>query len=147
MNVEASKRVKKIQELHKKVQDQIEKSNERYQSQANKHRKQVLFKPGDLVLVHLRKEWFPSKRKFKLMPRADEPFEVLKKINDNEYKVDLHGEYGVSCTFNVANLKPYFDYDKLENLRANSLQKGEDDIPMGSNEGDQVQRQSNPKEV
>jgi len=56
MNVKASKQVKEIQEIHKKVQDQIEKSNERYQSQANKHRKQALFKPGDPVWVHLGKE-------------------------------------------------------------------------------------------
>jgi len=49
MDVEASRRAKGIQGLHKIVQAQIEKSNERYQSQANKHRKQALFKPGDLV--------------------------------------------------------------------------------------------------
>jgi len=64
------------------------------------------------------------------MPQADRPFEVLETINDNAYKVDLPGEYGVSCTFNVADLKPYFDDDNLENLRANSLQQGEDDAPM-----------------
>ena len=68
MNVEASKKVKEIQELHNKVQDQIKKANERYQTQANKHRKQALFKPGDLVWVHLRKERFLPKRKSKLMP-------------------------------------------------------------------------------
>ena len=68
------------------------------------------------------KERFPSKRKSKLMPRADGPFEVLEKINDNAYKVDLPGEYGVSCTFNVTDLKPYFEDDHLENLRVNSLQ-------------------------
>jgi len=49
MDVEASRRVKEIQELHNKVQDQNEKSNERCQGQANKHRKQALFKSGDLV--------------------------------------------------------------------------------------------------
>jgi len=64
------------------------------------------------------------------MPRADGPFEVLEKINDNAYKVGLSGEYGVSCTFNVTDLKPYFDDDNLENLRASSPLKGEDDAPM-----------------
>ena len=113
MDVEASRRVKEIQELHKKVQAQIEKSNERYQSQANKHRKQALLQPGQLVWVHLRKERFPSKRKSKLMARADGPLEVMEKINDNAYKVDLPGEYGVSCTFNDADLKPHFDDDSL----------------------------------
>ena len=42
-----------------------------------------------------------------LMPRDDGPFELLKRINDNAYKVDLPGGYGVSATFNVADLKAY----------------------------------------
>jgi len=62
MDAEAGKIVKEIQELHKRVQDQIKKANERYQNQANKNRKPAIFKPGDLVWVHLRKERFPSKR-------------------------------------------------------------------------------------
>jgi len=33
---------------------------------ANKHKKRVVFQPGDLVWVHLRKERFPSKRKFQV---------------------------------------------------------------------------------
>ena len=78
---------------------------------------------------------------------ADGPFDVLDKINDTTYNVGLPGEYGVSCTFNAADLKPHFGDDNLENLRENSLQQGEDDVPKGSNGSDQVQRQLNPKEV
>ena len=70
--------------------------------------------------MHLRKERRPSKRKSKLMPRADGPFEVVEKINGNAYKIDLLGDYGVSCTFNVADLSPYFADEPLENLRSNS---------------------------
>jgi len=65
-----------------------------------------LFKPGDPVWVHLRKARFPSKWKSKLIPSAKGPFEVLEKVNNNAYKIDLPGESGVSYTFNVANLKP-----------------------------------------
>jgi hypothetical protein len=36
------------------------------------------------------------------MPRADGPFEVLKKINENAYKLDLPADFGVSPTFNIA---------------------------------------------
>ncbi|XP_057543337.1 uncharacterized protein LOC130821563 [Amaranthus tricolor] len=46
---------------------------------------------GDLVWIYMRKERFPSQRKNKLMPRAEGPFEVVEKINDNAYKVDLGG--------------------------------------------------------
>jgi len=55
----------------------------------------------------------PSKRKSKLIPRVDGPFEVLECFNDNAYKVDLPGDYGVSAMFNVAILSPYLDDDYL----------------------------------
>jgi len=61
------------------------------------------------------------------MPRADGPFEVLERISDNAYKVDLPGDYGVSATFNVADLSPYLEGDYLEDLRENSLSQGEND--------------------
>ena len=77
--------------------------------------------------IHLRKEQFPSKRKSKLMPRADGPFEVLKRVNDNACKVNLLEDYGVLANFNMANLSPYLKDDHLANLRANSPQQGEHD--------------------
>ena len=77
-----------------------------------------------MVWIHLRKERFPAKRKTKLMPRADGPFEVLERINDNAYKVNLPGEYGVSASFNVGDLSPYEEDDHLSNLRQISFNKG-----------------------
>jgi len=41
-----------------------------------------------------------------------------------------------SCTFNVVDLKPYFEDDKLENLRENSFLEGEDDVPMEDQQGE-----------
>jgi hypothetical protein len=52
----------------------------------------------------MRKEIFPAHRKSKLQPRGDGPFQILERINDNTYKVDLPSEYGVSATFNVSDL-------------------------------------------
>ncbi|GKB28436.1 hypothetical protein Tco_0867837 [Tanacetum coccineum] len=43
----------------------------------------------------------------KLQPRAGGPFQVLKRINDNTYKIDLPSTYNVSATFNVADLSTY----------------------------------------
>jgi len=42
-----------------------------------------------------------------LHPQGDGPFQILEKINDNAYKVDLLGEYNVSTTFNVFDLSHY----------------------------------------
>jgi len=135
---EAEKRSKEIQDLHSHIWERLEKSNANAMSQANKHKKNVQYQPGDLVWIHLRKERFPSKRKSKLMPRSDGPFEILEKIGSNAYEVDLPGEYGVSTTFNVADLSPYYDEDEeIPSLRSNSSQAGEDDgdhpqrIPKG----------------
>ena len=35
------------------------------------------------------------------------PFKVLEKINDNAYKLELHADFALSPTFNIADLKPY----------------------------------------
>jgi len=75
--------------------------------------------------VHLRKEGFPSKCKTELMPRAHRPFEVLERINNNAYKLNLQGDYRMSTAFNVVDLSPYLEDDTLENLRANSSQQWE----------------------
>jgi hypothetical protein len=52
----------------------------------------------------MRKERFPARRRSKLHPRGDSPFQVLERINDNACKLDLPGEYNISATFNVSDL-------------------------------------------
>ncbi|XP_074303235.1 uncharacterized protein LOC141637674 [Silene latifolia] len=59
-----------------------------------------------LIWLHLRKERFPSKRKNKLMPRADGPFKILESYGTNAYKLELPND---------------------ENLRSNSQKEGEND--------------------
>jgi hypothetical protein len=72
-----------------------------------------VFEPGDWVWLHLRKECFSEKQLSKLLPQGDRPFEVVEHINDNAYKLDLPGEYGISASFNVANLSPFNVGDDL----------------------------------
>ena len=55
----------------------------------------------------MHKERFPAQRRSKLLPRGDCPFQVLERINNNAYKLDLPGEYTVSATFNVTDLSPF----------------------------------------
>jgi len=125
---EAEKRAKEIKDLHTQVRERIEKINSQVGQQVNKHKKSVHFQPGDLVWIHMRKERFPSKRKSKIMPRSEGPYEVLEKVGPNAYKIDLPGDYGISATFNVADLRPYVDESEaIPSLRPNSSQPGVDD--------------------
>jgi hypothetical protein len=82
----------------------------------------------------LRKDRFPALRKSKLMPRADGPFKVLERINDNAYKRDLPVDFGVSSTFNIADLKPYLGEDDEIELRMTQMQEGEDDEDITTND-------------
>jgi len=61
------------------------------------------------------------------MPRADGPFEIIKRLKDNAHKVDLPRDYGCSATFNVADLSSYLDDDYHKDLKANSSSQGEND--------------------
>ena len=89
----------------------------------------IVFDPGELVWLHLRKERFPKQRKSKLMPPMDGLFQVLEPNNKNAYKLDLPGEYNMSAAFNVADLTPFAAGDDLD-LRTNPFQEeGNDVIP------------------
>jgi hypothetical protein len=87
----------------------------------------IEFEPGDLVWLHLRKERFPELRNSKLLPRADGPFKVLDKINDNAYRLDLPTDFKVSPTFNIADLKPYLGEEVELESRTTQMQEGEND--------------------
>jgi hypothetical protein len=102
-------------------------ANAKYQNAGSKGRNLVTFEPGDMVWLHLQKDRFPALRCSKLMPRAASPFKVLTKINDNAYVIDLPMEFGVSTSFNVADLKPYASEDEELSSRTTSVQEGEDD--------------------
>ena len=73
----------------------------------------------------MHKERFPKQRHSKLQPRGDGPFQVVARVNDNAYKLDLPGEYSVSPTFNVSDLVP-FDYEGGDS-KANPFEEGESD--------------------
>ena len=82
------------------------------------------------------KEIFSAKRCSKLLPRGDGPFQVLKRINDNAYKLDLFGEYNVNATFNVTDLSPF---DVGDDLRENHFQEEGNDGDQGTASKDLVQ--------
>uniref|UniRef100_A0A2N9HC89 RNA-directed DNA polymerase n=1 Tax=Fagus sylvatica TaxID=28930 RepID=A0A2N9HC89_FAGSY len=82
-SLDGQKKAEMVKKLHESVQQHIEKKKEQYANKANQGTRS------------------------KLHPRGDGPFQILEKINDNAYKVDLPGEYKVSATFNVSDLSPF----------------------------------------
>ena len=128
VSIDGKAKAEKVRTLHEQARANMEKKVEQYAKYANKGRKQVVFDNGDWIWLHLRKERFLEKRKSKLHPRGDRPFQVLKRVNDNAYKLDLPGEYNVSATFNVSDLSP-FDF---ADSRTNPFEEGGNDGPQGS---------------
>jgi hypothetical protein len=132
LNFDAIQRVELMLKLHETTKENIERMNAKYKLIGDKGRKQLDFAPGDLVWLHLRKERFPDLRKSKLMPRADDPFKVLEKINENAYKLDLPVDFGVSPTFNIADSKPCLgEEDELES-RTTQMQEREEDVDINT---------------
>ncbi|KAH9780582.1 Endonuclease [Citrus sinensis] len=126
VNLDSKKKAEIVKQIHEKAKFNIERRTEQYAKQANKGRHKLVFEPGDWVWLHMRKERFSERRKSKLLPRGDGPFQVLECINDNAYKLDLPGEYNVSATFNVSDLSPF---DVGDDLKTNPLQEeGNDEI-------------------
>ena len=63
------------QKIHEKVR--ANRKNGLYARQTIKSRRKVVFEPGDLVWVHLRKKRISNQQKTMLQPRGDGSFQVL----------------------------------------------------------------------
>ena len=65
--------------------------------------RQQIFVPSDLVMVYLRREWFPTGTYHKLKYKKIGSCKIIKKINDNAYEVSLPENLDISPIFNVSN--------------------------------------------
>ncbi|RDY04059.1 hypothetical protein CR513_12266, partial [Mucuna pruriens] len=106
VNQNGLSKVQFVKNLHEKACGHMEWNSELYAKNVNKDNKGKVFKECDLVWVHLRNDRLPTLRKSKHLPRGDEPFKVVTKINDNAY-----------CT-------------QILNLRTNSFQEKEPDMNL-----------------
>ena len=112
INLDGKKKANFVMQIHKKARLNIERRTEQYSTQANKGRRQLVFEPGDWVWLHMRKERFPAKRRSKMLPRGDGPFQVLECINDNAYKLDSVLDFKIA----LSSFLP-FDLHEVEEPR------------------------------
>ena len=74
-----------------------------------------------------------------MQPRGYGPFQVLVKINDNAYKLDMPREYGnISATFNLADLS-FFDVGNESDSRTNPFKEEGNDGGATSPSNDPLQ--------
>jgi len=69
--------------------------------------------------MHMCKKRFLEHGRSQLILKGDGPFQILKRINVNAYKMDLSDEYGVRATFNIFSYLLLFYIG--DDLRSNSF--------------------------
>ena len=94
---------KQFQEVQTDVKNKLEKSNAKYQMETNMHRRFKLFDVGDELMVFISKSRMQGGH-CKLQQRKYGSYQIVKKINNNAYVVDLPTWMRISKTFNVADL-------------------------------------------
>ncbi|XP_024010389.1 uncharacterized protein LOC112085411 [Eutrema salsugineum] len=109
VSLDGKKKAELVKQIHEKACINIDNKTKYYTKHANKGRKEVVFEEGDMVWIYLRKDRFPNERKYKLMPRIDGPFKIIKKINNNAYQLNLQED---------------------TDLRSNPFQVGEENMIM-----------------
>ncbi|GKA17639.1 putative nucleotidyltransferase, ribonuclease H [Tanacetum coccineum] len=102
-SIAAENFAEKIEAIQADVGLKLEASNAKYKEDKDQHHRTKIYAEGDLVM----------------------------KINDNAYVVDLPEDMAISNTFNVSDLVDYYSPDELlypnENSRSSPFQVGEND--------------------
>ncbi|CAA7021374.1 unnamed protein product [Microthlaspi erraticum] len=124
MHGSATAFVESLQEVHSSAISNLQQASVRYKTAADKHRREVLFAPGDLVWVYLTRDRMPASEYNKLRSRKIGPIKVLEVINPNAYRLDLPPHIKTADVFSVKYLSP-FKGDNSQDSEANLLLPGE----------------------
>lgn len=97
-----------------------------YKQYVVKYQRRKVFPVGDQVMAFLWKERRPTRAYNKLAPQCFGAFLIVQKINDNAYVLDISRSIGISTTFKLANLTPYYlDTPLYANSKMSPLQDRE----------------------
>ncbi|MCO5584585.1 hypothetical protein L7F22_038516 [Adiantum nelumboides] len=110
----ADQLVQEVQDILIQVRDKLVHVQQKYQKQANKHRRHTEFNEGDLVLLYVASHRYKTvKSDFpKLRPRCYGPFKIIKKNSVVSYKLELPPSWGkLHRTFHISWLKQYIQGD------------------------------------
>jgi hypothetical protein len=111
----------------------LQAAQQRQSHYANQHRREVIFKVGDQVMLStVNFRAVNPNRTVKLMPRFIGPLRVKKVISDVAYEVELPPNLKVHPVFHVSKLKP-FQADTMYN-RNQSMTRPPPDIIDGEEE-------------
>jgi hypothetical protein len=96
-----------MQELHSKIKERLQNSNQEYKHREDQHRREIQFEVGYLVLEHLRKERFPRGTYNNLKMKKIGSCKILRKFEASAYDIELPYDVGISPIFNIAYMYPY----------------------------------------
>ncbi|CAL8091247.1 unnamed protein product [Prunus armeniaca] len=87
----AYKTAKEWQVTNELARAQLEKANRKMKKWADKHRRDVMFQPGDIVFVKLNPAQHKSTRKLHkaLLKRYEGPFPIIRSVGRAAYRVEL----------------------------------------------------------
>ena len=96
-----------IWELHEEVKQKLQDSSLKCKARVDLKWREVNFKEGDLVMVHLKNDIFLRGTYKKLKWKKIDPWKILINFSANAYEIELLRDVGISPIFNVSDLYPY----------------------------------------
>ncbi|MCO5586833.1 hypothetical protein L7F22_040777 [Adiantum nelumboides] len=110
----ADQLVQEMQDILIQVRDKLIHVQQKYQKQANKHRRHAEFNEGDMVLLYVVSHRYKTVKLVfpKLRPRFYGPFKIIKKNSIVSHKLELPPSWGkLHPTFHISWLKQYIQGD------------------------------------